>query len=387
METTNVTQEAGSPYTWASSFTWSDYQAFKLWSELYPSIYGLSVDGDILLDDTPENNVTKLLFENGSIVDFNNRDIQQLFKETLYIAETYTDFISFMLKVVESFNAIDSAIKESGKLSKERILLSDKRKIDTNKAINESIIVSELYKDIVEFIRKYAESFGTSDNITKNIKALKKDAIKVNDKRLFAANKAIVQNLAMSESYKKTTKYKRMYSEYVSFADKLAKDLTISKSEAFRLMSIYFRHANAVLSDIALSNKDMTLEQFIDRVSSPVGYDKFIDFIPGEYEYQKAIVQLILETVSTNTTVPQVTDWVFNVDIPDTVDRGSATLTANTPLTIPFNRKFYHVPEVNVTVKSGNNISAFPQITDITEINFTVVSTDSCTISWTAVGY
>ena len=110
-------------------------------------------------------------------------------------------------------------------------------------------------------------------------------------------------------------------------------------------------------------------------------------FIPGEYEYQKAIIQLILETVSTNMTVPQVTDWVFNVDIPDTVDRGSATLTANAPLTIAFTRKFYHVPEVNVTVKSGNNISAFPQITDITEINFTVVSTDSCTISWTAVGY
>ena len=147
-------------------------------------------------------------------------------------------------------------------------------------------------------------------------------------------------------------------------------------------------HANAVISDVIITQGDLTLEQFALTTSSPIEYEGFRNFVAGEYEYEKALVRVILEASVADNMIPQITDWVFNVDIQDVIDKGMITLQPNIIKTVSFGRKFYHPPEINLTLKGGTNFSAMPQIIGpIREDGFDILLVDGGIISWTAIGY
>lgn len=370
-ETVNITKVTGSPHTWSSfGFTWgSDLANSKTWGTAYPFVYDCEADIDIYLSDNKK------------------RDFMKRILSSISVSETYVDFISFMLKVIESIQASDVFCKQYDRLFSENISFVDKTNRTAGKIISENISVEEACKQLIAFTRKFLEDIAMSESYAKDVGIKKSESTSLSDRKYIDIKHILKDSISTTDNFKRNIKFKRLYAEYISVVDNLAKSIGISKKEAFSLVGMYLKHANAIISDIVIEQRDMTLDQFVANISTPVGYDSFINFIPGEYEYQNAIIQIILETVSTNTTVPQITDWVYNIDIPDTIDRGSATLVANTPITIAFTRKYYHTPEVNVTLRGGTNISSVPQITDITETNFTVVSTDNITISWTAVGY
>ena len=116
-------------------------------------------------------------------------------------------------------------------------------------------------------------------------------------------------------------------------------------------------NANAVLSDITLFSGKMEEKMFLDRINTPIGYGMFTDFYVGDYEYQKAILRLIVTTDSTDS-VANLFNMVMNVDIPDTDDRGSVDIIDTTaPTKVHFNVHYYHPPEVSVTLKGGNTES------------------------------
>lgn len=407
--------------------------ATKFWYELSQNTHNANVLSSILFSKAYQKLSNKLLSKEILVLESKNCDTQKPFNETLSVTETYVDFITFILKVIESINSSEFINKDINQnktekinmitngnspvwadasfdwksetaskfwyelyphfikavttLKKDNIKIQDKKMHDIYTKLKDAFVITDSYSDFIDFMRLITEAVSLTDNIIRLATNVNIESVNIDEKKISDISFNLYDSFSMDDLYKDIIQFKRLYEEYVSLADKISKDLNIKREDAINILELYLRHANAVISDILLDSGDMTLEQFLANTSAPLGYDKFIDFIPGEYEYQKALIQLILETVSTNTTVPQVTDWVYNVDIPDTIDRGNVNLTANVPVTVPFNRKYYHIPEVNVTLRSGTNISALPQITNITETNFTVVMNDNGTISWTAVGY
>jgi hypothetical protein len=153
----------------------------------------------------------------------------------------------------------------------------------------------------------------------------------------------------------------------------------------------YIRNSNTILSDLVFSRGDMTLEEFLEQTSSPSGYEPFKDMYVGEYEYQYALVRLIIET-GVLSVRPKITEWELNVDIPDTVDRGQAVIPANIH-TILLNKRYYEIPEVQISLKGASIYGATPSITEIRKDSFDVVIKDgngnliSGVISWTSTGY
>jgi|GEM_PF-2159187 hypothetical protein len=160
-------------------------------------------------------------------------------------------------------------------------------------------------------------------------------------------------------------------------------------------VSLYDRMPQAcggALSDVAIG-KDMTLEQFREFCTHPTGYEAFRPFRVGEYEYEKALVRIAMTAGSVGS-IPQIYDVVMNVDIEDTVDRGTVRMTAKETV-VPYHKKYYTQPEVVVTLQGGNAKDGvlIPSVLSIGKESFTCVlrkadgSPAAGIISWTSVGY
>jgi hypothetical protein len=167
------------------------------------------------------------------------------------------------------------------------------------------------------------------------------------------------------------------------------------RSEFTERISIYdgvLRACDGSLSGVVVGN-GMTLDEFKRRVMRPVGYETFRPFHVGDYEYEKALVRIFI-TVGSFGAIPEIYDVVMNVDIDDTVDRGTMRMKAEETV-VPFNKHYYTKPEVTVALLSGNTADGvvLPEITMIGTESFTCVlrkrdgSAAAGTISWTAVGY
>ena len=88
---------------------------------------------------------------------------------------------------------------------------------------------------------------------------------------------------------------------------------------------------------------------------------------------------------------PMVDTWTYNVDLPDIVKRGNATLAAENT-TITFDSRFYQILEVTITMRAASGTVPIPNITSVTRDSFNVELRNSSgqlvagTISWQAIG-
>lgn len=166
-------------------------------------------------------------------------------------------------------------------------------------------------------------------------------------------------------------------------------------AEFIERISIYdgvLRASDASLSGVVIGN-GMTLDDFKRRIIRPVGYESFRPFHVGDYEYEKAFIRILMSAGSFGA-IPEIYDVAMNVDIDDTVDRGTARMKAEETV-VPFHKHYYTKPEVTATLLSGNTADGvvLPEITAIGTESFTCVlrkrdgSAAAGTISWTAVGY
>ena len=114
--------------------------------------------------------------------------------------------------------------------------------------------------------------------------------------------------------------------------------------------------------------------------------------MPGDYEYAKALVRLILEAPVTTANRVALSEVLLNIDVPDARDRGMVAVPIGGAV-VPFNRTFNAAPEIQATFKGGGTL-AIPQIGTITATGFhlTLVNPDTQgsvagNASWSAEGY
>jgi hypothetical protein len=143
----------------------------------------------------------------------------------------------------------------------------------------------------------------------------------------------------------------------------------------------------------------MTAADFQQLVNQPTGYERFIPYIVGEYEYQKALVRLAVTPGSLGAE-PAVYNVVVHVDIDDTVDRGTAVITDTSAATmVRFAKHYYTKPEVTVTLRGGNTADGtiLPNVAEISKdkdgyyFMVELLKADGTrakgSITWQSVGY
>ena len=183
-----------------------------------------------------------------------------------------------------------------------------------------------------------------------------------------------------------------LISEKLVVSEALVPPLMSHFTEHIGVYDTVVRASDASISGVAVGN-GMTLAEFKSRLMRPLGYETFRPFHVGEYEYEQALVRISMTTGSLGA-IPQIYDVVMNVDIDDTVDRGTARVEAK-ETEIPYHKHYYTKPEVTVTLQRGNTGDGVltPEITMIGTDFFRCIlhkrdgTAATGTVSWTAVGY
>jgi hypothetical protein len=255
-------------------------------------------------------------------------------------------------------------------------------------AISEAWHTAEADKKTVDFHYKAIESFLLGDGLAKGVTKSLCETFTPSDGWAVETIKNLWEVWKTQDSAATRNSFERVLAESFSTADSISKDQISTFFETMEIVEAYLRSANAIISDLAFGTGDLPLEEFL-KLNAPVGYLPFAPFVPGELEYRKALIALILRGPLT-TGRPRITDWRLTVDVPDQSDSGTCSLPAANTY-IPFQRRFYAPPQVLVQLRGGSG--GTPDITHITEAGFYMQITDTTggllagDIIWSADGY
>ena len=386
-----------SNYLWSNAgFTWGSSTAAKTWLKATISNWDMTADEVVAIAEALTRDSELNFSEALNVVEGYTRQVTFVRNiiESINFVETYTDFINFMVNIVESFTMSDSIAKtiDMGAFM-ETLAFSEDIAKDFGLNRSETLNVAEAEAHTVQFSRNFNEALSVLDEISKHsVKKLTEAFGVADDDPAKTIGKNISENFAFAEVLTRTVAFVRAYNEGLSMTDAVSKAVGLNKEETFAILEEYRRNANAVMSDVRLANGlDLTEDEFVDLITraSATGYSDFARLMMGDYEYQDAIIKVAMSSI--NSDRPSVRRLQAEVDLPDIVDRGSATIPVN-GTTISFNRTYNDPPEVSVSIKSGTVI-ARPVVTSITATGFTVELFDasdtsvSGTITWSSIGY
>ena len=267
--------------------------------------------------------------------------------------------------------------------------------------LTDSFNVSDGRTDRMDYAREHAEELHVVDLPQQMMGVMFTQPFSLMDKYEDATEfQALYQeSLRLSAAFSPQCVFRQEYRENAQVKDVFGAMLSVSHSESLRLKESFLRPANIVLSDVALRDAPLDLAGFKMLVDTAPGYEPFMPYNVGEYEYQNALTRLRVEAGAYGSE-PVVYDAVINVDIEDTVDRGTVVITdTEKPTRVRFNKHYYTKPEVSVTLQGGNTSAGVvtPNIVAIdrdgTGFYFDVelVKSDGARakgrITWSAVGY
>lgn len=336
------------------NFTWDSTKAGKSFADFGYLTYVMEGTEEISVSEVvqklPLLNFNELL----SIAETDNKDISILKKEAINVAEVYWDVMNFILNVSESISFKEINSKGITKKYAEQIRTVDK--VSKTIYINKKEIVSLLdtvLKQVV-FYRVLFEELALEEGSFKEIDINKTERFALDDRLTKTLNLNLSESVLFSDFFNRSISFKRVLEETINFLDLPKKRAYLNKQETIAVLDRFIRASNAILSNIEVDAEEMTLEQFIQAANKAAGYGSFADFNVGEYEYQKALVRILVSSNETNA-APVLYGVEHHVDIDDTDDRGIVTITDTTQTTkVYYNKHYYNAPEVNVTIKGGS---------------------------------
>lgn len=268
--------------------------------------------------------------------------------------------------------------------------LSDGIRGDFSHSLSESICLSDFIKS--SFLANVYEDFLLSDSFGSQFSKKHFDSFVLSDNARYSLSSKYPELFALSDSISSLSDFRRLYSENLLISDSLFGSFGSNFYDDFSLSDSFIRGIDFALGNLGIKTTDLDLTSFLSSFDTPFGYSPFQEFIVGEYEYDQAIFRTTISSLnhSVNTAINKLD---IHVDIPDTVDRGTAVLFAENTF-VSFNKTYYTKPEVNVNINGGiSGEVRIPHVTEITLTGFYVELRDltnslvSGQISWTSNGY
>lgn len=389
-----VTNTQGAAYLWsASSFAWGSAEGGKAWDDAAATSF-LASDTDVVGMSPRETRLPLTSRSEGfAFGDVCRTTAIASRAEAMGFAETYIDLIAFIMKVVESIAinerlpkqitpaafkdtfGLSGAYKRSPlKANSELLSAVDARLVTAQRTQNRSLMVGDLRNSSALISR--ASAFGVSEG---RYSALKPDAR---------------QTLGLADTYIDLIAFVMKVVEQISVADRRSSSPTRRNAESLALLDRILRASEAVIADLAFRATPLDEEGFAALVneSRPLGFAAFRELTPGDYEYAKALVRLVLEAPVTTANRIALSDAQLNIDVPDVRDRGAVAVPIG-GIVVAFNRSFNAPPEAQASFKGGVSL-AIPRIGTISTTGFqlSLVNPDTQNTvagnaSWSAEGY
>lgn len=451
---TTVTK--GAYYTFdAANFTWDAQQAVHEWDDMAPLIYTRDDAETFELRDGRTSTAGKVAIDVVRLADTRIwSDMLGLKREHVGVHETYWDYISYILHIIESARVIESSyramdtpkregikivrtsrseIMESAreqlgildtslraafaKLARESMEVEDARDaavthmsydevaagdgltISLGKMTSEQLGILDTALRAAAFRRTWDESAQLDDNEDNHVTANKFEEVQMTDSRSADIYQPEEEAVGIADRQTHRARTLRTFAEMANVGEHMRRDLGGGYSEAVAVDDRFLRALNGIIEEITLKKGGMTAADFQQLVNQPTGYERFIPYVVGEYEYQKALVRLAVTPGSLGAE-PAVYNVVVHVDIDDTVDRGTTIITdTSAATTVHFSKHYYTRPEVTVTLRGGSTADGIitPNVTEIDKdkdgyyFKVELLKSDGTrakgTITWQSVGY
>ena len=451
---TTVTK--GAYYTFdAANFAWDAQQAVHTWDDMAPLVYTRDDVETFSLRDGMASAAGKVARDAVRLADTRRwADLLGTKWERIGIHETYWDYINYVLTILESARVIESSYREMdvpkregvkitrrshseimespreqlgildaslraafAKLTAERTEVTDVRDASVANVSRDEMAVSDgmatsLGKMTAEqlgildallraaaFKRTWSESASLGDDEDNHVTAGKFETIRTSEHRAADVYKTTAEQIGTTERQYHRAQTFRTFVEKAGLYEHMRRDLGGGYSEAVAVDDRFLRALDGIIEEVAVRKGGMTADEFQQLVNQPTGYERFIPYIVGEYEYQKALVRLAVTPGSLGAE-PAVYNVVVHVDIDDTVDRGTAVITDTSAATmVRFAKHYYTKPEVTVTLRGGNTADGtiLPNVAEISKdkdgyyFMVELLKADGTrakgTVTWQSVGY
>lgn len=446
----------GAYYTWDSAnFAWDAAQSAHAWDDMAPLFYTRDDAETFSLRDGMTSATGKVARDAVQLVDTRRwADLLGTKREQVGVHETYWDYISYVLTILESARVIESSyrgmdvpkregvkitrrshseIMESPReqlgildaslraafakltaertevadardaavahLSRDKVAVGDGWAVSLGQMTAEQLGILDASLRAAAFKRTWSESASLGDDEDNHVVAGKLETIRTSEHRVADVYKPTAEQIGTTERQYHRAQTFRTFMEKASLYEHMRRDLGGGYGEAVAVDDRFLRALDGIIEEVAVRQGGMTADEFQQLVNQPIGYERFIPYIVGEYEYQKALVRLAVMPGSFGAE-PAVYNVVVHVDIDDTVDRGTAVITDTSAATmVRFSKHYYTKPEVTVTLRGGNTADGtiMPNVAEISKdkdgyyFMVELLKADGTrakgTVTWQSVGY
>ena len=342
-------------YAWDDcTFGWDSLECKKAWADFGRIKYDVGFGEQLTMMSGLNGAVAKCLSERIALDDSARANVDKKLSEDMYFIELDNSKTSFSREFAESVVMRDGVSIAVDKALVERMYMDEHACSSVVKNLTETFCMAEDLAMQTAFKRVFVESLQLQDCCYVDFDKCVVERMGLAENKQLGVTKSLSEALRLVDGFGRSVRYVREFMEKLCVDDQLTKKYGLNVKEALQVSTSLIRNCNAVLSNILLTGEELTEEKFLERVNTAPGYNAFQDFSVGEYEFQRALVRIIISNAQTQSE-PLIYDVAHHVDIDDVVDGGVETITdVSAPTKVRYKKFYYNHPEVSVILKGGN---------------------------------
>mgnify|MGYP001179322998 CR=1 FL=1 len=373
--------------TWASNI--------RSWDDFGPYAYVRADDERIHAEMDLQLTVCQRLLEEFHGVDAVSRRLDKSCMEHIESLEVYWDYIRYIFRVVEAVRLNSSNGKVYRKDVSDAFSMADSRTAVFHKLTRADIRFLDAALKAACFRRSVTEAIRTVPREENRVGGYFAEMAGVDGCRKGAVFPTLSEYVSCEDRQSHEALIRRFFAELADVMESSRNHTGGRYAEQTAVDDRFLKAVDGIIEEIAIHDHEMTSADFKRLVNQPIGYETFIPYVVGEYEYQKALVRIGVFPGSFGAE-PAVYNVIVHVDIDDTVDRGTAVITdTSAATTVRFSKHYYTKPEVTVTLRGGSTSDGaiLPNVAAIDKDSFQVelLKSDGTrakgTVTWQAVGY
>lgn len=345
-----ITHSLGRWYTGEEEFSLEDSRCSKPLNEMAVWLYTGDFPDGISIQDVYKNIRAFRFFEMVGIHDPVQKVGTFHFSDAMTLQDKMGGHIS--KAIMEAIEAIEAYNRAFDKNLSYEIHVQEYRNSAYRGTYKENTGIIDIIRRTLSWERAFRESVDVSDQEWNTVMIPINEGISVGITGNRGFRKNLFETLDPVDPLHHTATFHLSFTEVMNVADHEYQQYRAAYKEVADLLDEMIHSVDGVLSEVIIREGEMSLSDFKDLSSSPVGYAPFVDFRVGDYEYKEALYRFTVEKKEMAVNMA-LHDLVVHVDIPDTNDRGRGSIPAKTTK-IYYNKHYYNPPEVVVSVIGGS---------------------------------
>ena len=390
----SIVATPGADYVWSGSdFSWDSAEGAKAWADASSTAFAATADDGLNMVLVGSRLPLIARGDGFAFGDMRQQIASAVRAEAIGLSETYIDLIAFVLSVSEAMAVTEAAPKTvQPRPHDETLGIGEVALRDLVRSCTDALALAATRAG--QGLKVSVDPLAILDAAARATTLARSTALALADARVTTIAPDARQALAVAETYTDLIAFVFQIVEALGLAERGSNTTSHASVEAIDLRDRLLRAAEAVIADLAFRATPLDEAGFSVLVaeSRPLGFSSFRDLVPGDDEYAKALVRLVLEAPVTTANRVALSEARLNIDVPDVRDRGTIAVPVGGTV-VTFNRSFNAAPEVQATFKGGGTL-AIPQIGTITPTGFQLILVNPDTqgsvagnASWSAEGY